>query len=65
MLQWNMDKQMEVECIVRLVNHKFLILPCYNGHGTVILYDKKTHYMHIKHIQKMELNLLWQPPTLT
>jgi hypothetical protein len=39
---------MEVECIVKLVNHKFLILSCYNGHGTIILYDKRI-YAHKTH----------------
>ncbi len=41
---------MEVECIVKLVNHKFFILPRYNGHGTIILYDKNnTLYAHKTH----------------
>ncbi len=31
---------MEVECIVRLINHKFSILSCYNGHGTIAIFDK-------------------------
>ncbi len=54
---------MKVECIMIVTNHKFSILSCYDIHGTVMLYDKITHYMHIKYIQRMELELL--QPTLT
>jgi hypothetical protein len=30
-----------------------------------MLYDKITRYMHIKYIQRIELELLQKPPTLT
>jgi hypothetical protein len=30
---------MESECIVALTNHKFSILSCYDGHGTIMFYD--------------------------
>jgi hypothetical protein len=56
---------MKVECIVIVTNHKFWILSCYDIHGTIMLYGKITHYMHIKYIQRMELELLQQPSTLT
>jgi hypothetical protein len=56
---------MKIECTVIVTNHKFSILSCYDIHGTIMLYDKITHYMHIKYIQRMELELLQQPPTLT
>jgi hypothetical protein len=56
---------MKVECIMIVTNHKFSILSCYDIHGTIMLYDKITHYLHIKYIQRMELELLQQPPTFT
>jgi hypothetical protein len=43
---------MEAKCIVTLINHKFSILSCYNGHGTIMLYDKNNtlnaHETHSK-----------------
>jgi hypothetical protein len=30
---------MEFECIEVLTNHKFSILLCYQGHGTIMFYD--------------------------
>jgi hypothetical protein len=30
---------MESECIVALTNHKFSILSCYDGHGTIMFYN--------------------------
>jgi hypothetical protein len=32
-------KFMESKWIVALTNHKFSILPCYDGHGTIMFYD--------------------------
>jgi hypothetical protein len=49
---------MEAKCIVTLINHKSSILSCYNGHGTIVLYDKNNRLNAHKHIQKMELKLL-------
>ncbi len=56
---------MKVECIVIVTNHKFSILSYYVIHGTIMFYDKITDYMHIKYIQRMELEILQQPLTLT
>ncbi len=43
---------MEAKCIVTLINHKFSILSCSNGHGTIVLYDKNNtlnaHETHTK-----------------
>jgi len=43
---------MEVECIVRLINHKFSILSCYDDHGTIVIFDKNNtlnaHETHTK-----------------
>jgi hypothetical protein len=41
---------MKVECIVALTIHNFLVLSCYVGHGTIVLYDVNdalhTHETH-------------------
>ncbi len=44
---------MEFECIVALTNHKFSILSCYDGHGTIMLYDvNNTLHSHETHKKK-------------